>query len=421
MAKPKMSLNLNLNGLNNDSGLKNTVVQTIQNIEQKDKSSHLSEPRTYKRISYKKIYSSKLNDYPIDNIPEAEGLLLMYGLLEPFSVNYDEDVDMYELESGDRRFHALQNLFDRYENNDEESPEQKLYMQNVHCLYTEGIYCMVENGSRDRDSVRERIIAHNETNRPFDAMRTSSRISELADIYTRRNQLLPSHDRFNVNEKIAEILKNKYTVRQIIRYKNFDKLTDELKHIIIKHDMSVSEISTYHSLTEEEQSVLAKYIDMYHENGKKLELPTMDEIRNIVSSIIIHQPQIEDDKTVQQELLLDSLDSLTSDIMSLPEEVLKDEKTITPAPESKAMDKNNLEQLKAVAAQKIKEGRSKKDKKIADAMLAIQKKSLSLEKTLYAYIDEETDELQLDIPQLINDIDSTISTLMSIKNSLKTE
>ena len=408
MAKPKMSLNLD--GLNHDSGMKSSVVQTIQNMEQKGKTSTTPEPRTYKRIPYKKIYSSKLNDYPIENISELEGLLLMHGLLEPFSVNYDDDIDMYELESGDRRFHALQNLFKKYENSNEDSPEMDCYMQNIHCLYIEGIYCMVEKGSRDRDFVRERIIVHNETNRPFDAMRTSSKISELAEIYTKRNQMLPPHERFNVNEKIAESLKNRYTVRQIIRYKNFDKLIDELKNVIIKYDMSVSEISTYHSLTEEEQQVLAKYIDLYHEDGKKLILPSMEEIRSSISSTVEEISFLEPDP-----------ESLIASVVDDKEPEQNTRFEIEEPDSSKIPGTQNLEDLKAMAAKRIKEEKGKKDRKISDTMSSIQKKSLQLEKALYAFIDEADENQDMDFEQLIKDLDSTIQTLNSIKSSLKQE
>lgn len=399
MAKMK----LNLDGLNGDNSLKNSVIDTLNNIEKKEISApSVEEPRSFKKISHKKIVSSKLNDYPIENIPEAEDLLLKYGLLEPFGVNYDEDSDTYELESGDRRFHALKNLFDKFENSVEDSPEKELYMTNIHCLYIDGIPCMVENGSRARDDVRARIIVHNESTRPFDAMRTAGKINELAQIYTRQNNMLPKNQRINVNEKIAEELKGRYTVRQIIRYKNFDKLIDELKNVIIQHDMSISEISTYHTLSEEEQSVLAQYINTYHETGKKLELPTIEEIKEIVTSII--PKDTKEDGNIHDEY---------------SNEEVSTQDTPDCQHSTSTEDNNYLEELKATAAKKIKESKNKKDNKINDTIISIQKKSIQLEKAIYSYIEEEDTELQIDIEQLSKDIESAIGTLTYIKSTLE--
>ena len=169
--KPRMNLNM----LGNE--LKDSAKQSLQGLGSLNPSQERNRtsipdtaPRTFKRISYQKIKSSELNDYPIDNIEEMEQLLLQYGLLNPLNVNYIEDNDIYELESGDRRLHALQNLFQRYENIDgvEDTVEYKLYYKNIHPLYVNGIDCMVEKGDTDRDSVRARIerttFQHQSTN-----------------------------------------------------------------------------------------------------------------------------------------------------------------------------------------------------------------------------------------------------------------
>lgn len=62
---------------------------------------------------------------------------------------------------------------------------------------------MVEKGDTDRDSVRARIIVHNESVRPFDALRTAEKINELAEIYTRQNK---TYRKNNVSTSINELL-----------------------------------------------------------------------------------------------------------------------------------------------------------------------------------------------------------------------
>lgn len=402
--KPRMNLNM----LGNE--LKDSAKQSLQGLGSLNPSQEGNKtsvpdtaPRTFKRISYQKIKSSELNDYPIDNIEEMEQLLLQYGLLNPLNVNYIEDNDIYELESGDRRLHALQNLFQRYENIDgvEDTVEYKLYCKNIHPLYENGIDCMVEKGDTDRDSVRARIIVHNESVRPFDALRTAEKINELAEIYTRQNKNLPKEQRFNVNQRIVDDLKGKYTVRQIIRYKNFDSLIDELKEVVINHGMSISEISTYHSLSENEQSLLAHYIKQYHIPGEKLDLPSIDEIRE------------------QATWTTDSGDSSNIQLHN-------DDNDFNPVPvssnneedkQTSPVENENLEEMKKNAVKKLKESKDKKDDKIKSTVLAIQKKTKQLERDFYNYVSD-SDQIDLDITSFVKELDATIETLASIKYSV---
>lgn len=400
--KPRMNLNM----LGNE--LKDSAKQSLQglgslNLSQEGNRTSVPDtaPRTFKRISYQKIKSSKLNDYPIDNIEEMEQLLLQYGLLNPLNVNYIEDNDIYELESGDRRLHALQNLFQRYENIDgvEDTVEYKLYCKNIHSLYVNGIDCMVEKGYTDRDSVRARIIVHNESVRPFDALRTAEKINELAEIYTRQNKNLPKEQRFNVNQRIADDLKGKYTVRQIIRYKNFDSLIDELKEVVINHGMSISEISTYHTLTVDEQALLAHYIKQYHIPGEKLTLPSIEEIRDMV------------DWTTESN---NSSEKSSSDIQPDNDNAgsIKEETTSDFSAENE-----DFEELKKKAAKKLKENKDNENDKIQSTALAIQKKTKQLERDFYNYLTD-SEQIELDLSTFIKELETSIETLSNLKESV---
>lgn len=400
--KPRMNLNM----LGND--LKDSAKQSLQglgslNLSQEGNRTSVPDtaPRTFKRISYQKIKSSELNDYPIDNIEEMEQLLLQYGLLNPLNVNYIEDNDIYELESGDRRLHALQNLFQRYENIDgvEDTVEYKLYCKNIHPLYVNGIDCMVEKGYTDRDSVRARIIVHNESVRPFDALRTAEKINELAEIYTRQNKNLPKEQRFNVNQRIADDLKGKYTVRQIIRYKNFDSLIDELKEVVINHGMSISEISTYHTLTVDEQALLAHYIKQYHIPGEKLTLPSIEEIRDMV------------DWTTESN---NSSEKSSSDIQPDNDNAgsIKEETTSDFSAENE-----DFEELKKKAAKKLKENKDNENDKIQSTALAIQKKTKQLERDFYNYLTD-SEQIELDLSTFIKELETSIETLSNLKESV---
>ncbi len=422
--RPRLSLNFN--ELNNGAGLQDTIMDTVKILEEHTPPA-AAEPRSYKRIPYQKIISSPLNDYPIDGLDELENLLLKYGLLEPFSVHYDEEHDLYILESGDRRFHALGNLFNLYENTDEPpaGAETELYRNNLHGLYVNGIYCMIENGPCDDDSVKARIIIHNETSRPFDIMRTASKINELSGIYSRQNAALPKDQRVNVNKKIESDLKGRYTVRQLIRYKNFDKLIDELKNAVIDHNISVSEISTYHTLSPDEQSVLAEYIKQYHVPGSKIELPSREELQQIVSSSLKENSQAPvpsaepEPKEISEILPEDS--SAVSDSESLPEQPQQDEPQpeLQPQQPFEQSDKD-MDALKADAVKRIQETKGRKDSKIIDAAHSIGKKAQQLEKAIFSYIADES-EMNLNLENLVKELDSAVLALTSIKSFLENQ
>lgn len=409
--KPRLKLDMN----KLTSGL--SIQDTMKGIEDSAPQKTADDLRIFKKIHYKKLKSSPLNDYPMENLEEMEHLLLSYGLLEPLSVNYIEDEDMYEIESGDRRFHSLLHLFECYETeNAADSRMKELYDKNVHTLYENGIYCIVENGPMDTDSKRSRIIIHNETSRPFDPIRTSSRLAELSEIYSRQNQELPASERVNVNQRISQELNGRYGIRQIIRYKNFDSLTDELKKAAVKYNMSISQISTYHNLTEEEQSVLAQYIEEYAPLGKLKELPAPEDIKSITA---------ETHKEIESEMANKDI-SLPSDALAPIENCQPPCENTEACPDtccpSSADNSDSLQDLKIRAAKKIIENKDKKETKIKNTINGLQKKSEQFEKAVLSYItdlpESEPDTSQLDKGQVIDSIELIVEKLNSIKETL---
>ena len=286
---------------------------------------------------------------------------------------------------------------------------------------------MVEHGERDRDSVRARIIIHNESTRPFDAMRTASKLNELFQIYTKQNNALPKSERVNVNQKIAEELKGKYTVRQIIRYKNFDKLTEELKNVIIKHNMNIAEISTYHTLTEKEQSILATYIENCASQGQKIKLPSIEELRNILAEISFEYEQ--DNSTseiteMEQENHSVIDNNITKNIDEIEPNIALEDNQLVSTLEDNIPSEENLATLKNKATEKLKEKQTKNHNKINDTISVLQKKSTQLEKVVFSHINTPNDtkeQSQLDLNFVLTGIDSIMQTLNSIKATLQSQ
>lgn len=441
MKQPKLRLN---------TDMKNKVSETINRLETSTiskESNELPEPRVYKRILYTKLKPSPLNDYPINGIEEMELLLLQEGLLEPLNVCYIEDNDIYEIENGERRFRAMQNLFKRFERRtesdfetEEEKEHLRLYQRNIHPLYTEGIHCMLENGAKDKLSVRNRIIIHNETNRPFDLIRTSERLQELFDNY--KNQYADTEEKVNINQKIADSLKGRYSVRQIIRYRNFSSLIPELKEAAVKYDMSISEMSKYHDLTEEEQSFLLQFIVTAGEQNKSIELPSKKELLAAIAAakapasdtdFSAPVPATTDTETEPMEpvefsveadadtLPLSSASAISSDnsdsVINNTEDTQESDTSVENSEAQQKQEILDLEGIKQKAAEELIKRKTKNDNKIKTTVTTIQKKSEQLEKIM-----STPDAISpADKLELLNEIEEIIQKLNSVYSTLKAD
>lgn len=418
----KPNLNLSIFSENKNTSdipdIRSTVLETVNRLDNAESAS-VDEPRTLKRINIKRLRSSRLNDYPIEKIEELENLLLSYGLLESLSVNYKEEEDVYEIESGDRRFHALKNIFSRYESGNDIDPQyeelRELYEKNLRNLYVSGIPCMVENRDLDDSSVRSRIIIHNETSRPFDPLRTAKNLSELAQYYKEENRSLPRSARSNVNERIARELNGRYSVREIIRLKNFDKLIEPLKNAAIENNISIIELSKYHTLSVQEQEVLVHYIEGCEKSGKGvLELPGIEELRSTINETYTE---------IENENVPPFAPSPSAVIKTAGEEE-GDTKSegLTESKEQKALSSDNrLDALKTNAAQKIMESTSKKSNKIIKTVNSIKKQSSSLENAIRTYLQESDGDTEINMEILMDDINELVEQLNLIKNTLKPE
>ena len=420
----KRKFNIDLNKITSGIDLKDTV----KNLTESEKASEIDRQklRTYKEISFQKLKSSPLNDYPIVAVEEMENLILAYGLLEPLNVIYVEEEDTYEIESGDRRFHALQNLYQKYERENLEI-DRELYESNVHLLFVKGIPCMVENNSSSEDDRRARIIIHNESNRPFDPIRTSARLAELATIYTKQNSDLPPNSKkINVNERIAQELNGRYSVRQIIRYKNFDALADDLKDVAVKYELNLSAISNYHTLNAFEQSVLAKYIDECYSAGKRIDLPTIAEIKDIVNDTMSPSTEqesssdmmslVKEQESSSDTMSLDKEQESSSDTMSLVKEQESSRDTMSLVKEQESNSDTDLNLLKNRAAKKILEHKDKKENKVKDTLADLLKKTSILEKAVVILKGTEASDSDLD--DIISDINEITGRLDAIKTSI---
>ena len=71
-------------------------------------------PFNFKRIPREKIIFNENNDFSMENIEELANSLLKNGLEHNLTGHYDDDRDLYILESGERRIRALDLLNSKF-------------------------------------------------------------------------------------------------------------------------------------------------------------------------------------------------------------------------------------------------------------------------------------------------------------------
>ena len=115
-------------------------------------------PFNFKRIPREKIVFNENNDFSMENIEELANSLLKNGLEHNLTGHYDDDRDLYILESGERRIRALDLLNSKFGSvtriNELPESEQEnfvLFRSNILPLLTEGIPFKVNSFSKEHN------------------------------------------------------------------------------------------------------------------------------------------------------------------------------------------------------------------------------------------------------------------------------
>lgn len=242
----------------------------------------LETPRTkntfdIKIIPRQKIRINKKNNYPMVEIESLMESILYFGLLQPINVIYIMDEDMYCIEAGHRRTEAIDRLIQKYKNQEAtESEDYTNYQKNVKQFET-GYPCNVVDILKDDipydyaadipleeipESIIDseiRLIITNEENRDRSPSVRAANVARLSRLYERKNlNKAKRSDKININKKIAEELN--ITERQVINYKNLNKLIPELKEEFDRNNISLKAGSNYARLSEDEQYSILKVI-----------------------------------------------------------------------------------------------------------------------------------------------------------------
>ena len=231
-------------------------------------------PFNFKRIPREKIIFNENNDFSMENIEELANSLLKNGLEHNLTGHYDDDRDLYILESGERRIRALDLLNSKFGSvtriNELPESEQEnfiLFRSNILPLLVEGIPFKVnsfskehndENGNR-LDEIRSELrkYATNLDVRQFTPKERSEYISKVKKLLEEEASLLGKNK--VTKDEIADAIG--ISRRQLHKYELLDSLIPKFKELFENKKLRIEAVSTLSGLTEEEQQSICNRID----------------------------------------------------------------------------------------------------------------------------------------------------------------
>ena len=231
-------------------------------------------PFNFKRIPREKIIFNENNDFSMENIEELANSLLKNGLEHNLTGHYDDDRDLYILESGERRIRALDLLNSKFGSvtriNELPESEQEnfiLFRSNILPLLVEGIPFKVnsfskehndENGNR-LDEIRSELrkYATNLDVRQFTPKERSEYISKVKKLLEEEASLLGKNK--VTKDEIADAIG--ISRRQLHKYELLDSLIPKFKELFENKKLRIEAVYTLSGLTEEEQQSICNRID----------------------------------------------------------------------------------------------------------------------------------------------------------------
>lgn len=222
----------------------------------------------FKMVPRKKIVFHKDNDFPMEQIEERAESILEFGLIHNLEALYDEEQDVYIIESGEKRTRAIDLLIAKYGEytGDLNAVDYRNYLKNVKQFEVEGYPVNVkyfdpteydlEEGTETADELKNidskiRVNRANIDVLTLDPVLIRQKIAENAELYNRRNALVKREDRINVNKTIAEELN--ISERQVQKYKAISTLIPELQEIFDKKGITINEGASFANLDEADQ------------------------------------------------------------------------------------------------------------------------------------------------------------------------
>jgi len=255
-----------------------TVPATISIMKEE-----VSRPIELKYIPRSKIVYNQKNDYNQEEIEKLADSILQMGLIHIMEAYYDEENDVYVLESGERRTRAIDLLLKRYLNTETtDSYEYQCFLKNVKGFangYPLNVVRPIttEAGELTELEKIDSLLRLDEANiqvRDIDSLQRAKALERRKRLLQRKNELLPKSSRINVNQKLSK--ETGIKERTIMKYTAVaERLIPELQEEFRKNNISLNDGSAYAQLSEEEQ----RYILQMLHNGEKASHKELEQLR----------------------------------------------------------------------------------------------------------------------------------------------
>ena len=291
---------------------KTPVTQLLEKID-KPKNDY-KKAFDFKMVPRKKLVFHRENDFPMEAIEQRAADILEAGLIHNLEALYDEEQDVYIIESGEKRTRAIDLLIERFRSydGDPDNPDYKKYLRHVKQFEVEGLPVNVkyydpteyglEEGTDEAEELRqiESKIRVNRANLDVQALEPSfirKKIEENSELYARRNSLLKRESKVNVNKAIAEEMN--ISERQVQKYKAISKLIPELQQLFDERGITVNEGAKYAMLDEVEQRQI---LELITSGADKKEIGALQEkLSQMQKEIDVNRKETEELEKQKQE------------------------------------------------------------------------------------------------------------------------
>jgi hypothetical protein len=386
-------------------------------------------PFYLKFIPRSRIIFHDKNDYDQVDIEKLAEKILHFGLIHNMEGYYDEEQDIYVIESGERRTRAIDYLLNKFKDyEDRDTQEYKDFLENVKGF--ERAYPINvkkrkyakdgETSELDEIDSEIRLMDANEEVRPNNPQDKYKRVSRRAELIERRNALLPYKDRVNVNKEVGVTLG--MTERQVQKYKSIDSLIPELKEEFQNSNITLAEGANYSSLTEEEQRTILSLI----QEGKKVSQEDIKALKreklDAQTELIHKEGEISKLKEESQKLQEKHKEELEKIKLELDQEKEKIKKEITEEIRSNNPDRIRVDELE----RKLKEKNAAQkdiDEKIDESNKLLKQKQdhigdLEIElKNLKNKPIQDLERIRLEV-KLSSSLEFTINATKDLKKAL---
>lgn len=405
----------------------NDLQEIVERLNEKKN----SVPFNLKIIPRSRIVFNEMNDYEQVDIEKLAEGILHFGLIHNLEGYYDEENDVYVIESGERRTRAIDYLLDKFRDyEDVESQEYKDFLENVKGFEAGYPINVKKYKYTEKEDMSEldlidseiRLMDANELVRPNNPQDKYKRVSRRAELIERRNALLPYKERVNVNKEVGAMLG--MTERQVQKYKGIDNLIPELRDEFLSNNITLAEGANYSTLTEEEQQTILTLI----QEGKKVSTEDIKKLKEekdaAQTKLIIKESEIsklkKESETLQEkhrqelEMVKQGLNQEREQIKNeIAEEMKNNNPDRTRVKELEELLKKKNEAQKDVDQELIKSAEILKQKEKQIGELERELKSLKSKPV------QDLDRIRLEV-KLTSSLEQTVSAAKDLSKVLST-